>query len=346
MANSEGHVLSGVHCVGSAEALTGSDGQLQTYASGYHHRLSSFTISCNVSPLDGWVMKFLATSDTESCLSEEREPIDDLQLDDDGDPVLNRRAARHTEVTTAQQTCIAIEHSMATALKDVGLQVWSSAFLLCDFIIWQRALFRDSTVLELGCGPGLVGIVAAVCRPKAVICTDIADVLPLCKRNIERNQHLYPPGVVTLVKDLNWLNDYGEFSSSPSEFGWNAEHLRLTTHADYLLASDVVYDEDLTEAFFRWLHYLMSSSPTMTAFLATEKRLNFSVDLLEVASPAHAHFEQCMEQLTNCNCDMHRGMEFRAAQIPLEFPCYNMRARSQHMGMIRIVLQPDASDAT
>lgn len=54
-----------------------------------------------------------------------------------------------------------IEHSMSTKLGDVGQQVWRGALALCDFIFHESDMFTNVVMLELGCGVGLVSIVAS-----------------------------------------------------------------------------------------------------------------------------------------------------------------------------------------
>lgn len=62
------------------------------------------------------------------------------------------------------------EHSVSTELNLVGLQVWRGALLLADYVLSYPDLFKDRTILELGSGVGLTGIVAS-CLAKEVICT-------------------------------------------------------------------------------------------------------------------------------------------------------------------------------
>jgi hypothetical protein len=64
--------------------------------------------------------------------------------------------------TAAGQAVAAIEHSMATPLRSVGLQVWRGALLLADYLLHRGAAALDGiTALELGAGPGLTGLVLA-----------------------------------------------------------------------------------------------------------------------------------------------------------------------------------------
>lgn len=45
----------------------------------------------------------------------------------------------------------------------VGMQVWRSALIMSDFIMGNRDIFTsEQSILELGSGVGLTGIVAAM----------------------------------------------------------------------------------------------------------------------------------------------------------------------------------------
>ena len=77
--------------------------------------------------------------------------------DDDGDQILKRRRGR--------TGAIKLRHALATPLPDVGLQVWRGALLLCDYLLAMPSLVRGATVLELGSGCGLCGLLRMVEMP-------------------------------------------------------------------------------------------------------------------------------------------------------------------------------------
>ena len=52
----------------------------------------------------------------------------------------------------------------------VGEQVWRGALFLCDYIMYNKDVFNNKCVLELGAGTGLTSIIAAH-YSKHVICT-------------------------------------------------------------------------------------------------------------------------------------------------------------------------------
>lgn len=69
-----------------------------------------------------------------------------------------------------------------------GASVYDSAIALSLYLAAHRDLVEGKRVLELGCGPGLVGIVAAHLKPCRVVLTDGDPVsVALAQRNIEVN---------------------------------------------------------------------------------------------------------------------------------------------------------------
>ncbi|XP_060028378.1 methyltransferase-like protein 22 isoform X2 [Erinaceus europaeus] len=176
---------------------------------------------------------------------------------------------------------IRIEHTMATPLEDVGKQVWRGALFLADYILSQRDLFRGRTVLELGAGMGLASIIAAA-TSRTVYCTDVgADLLAMCQRNVTRNSHLTATG------------------DPKVPFSWSQEDISdLYSHTTILLAAEVFYDNDLTDALFNTLSRLAHKlKNACTAILSVEKRLNFTLRHLDVTCEAYDHFRSCLRRL-------------------------------------------------
>ncbi|XP_059010889.1 methyltransferase-like protein 22 isoform X4 [Mustela lutreola] len=200
---------------------------------------------------------------------------------------------------SSPQDVIRIEHTMATPLEDVGKQVWRGALLLADYILFQRDLFQGRTVLELGAGTGLASIIAATVA-RTVYCTDVgADLLAMCQRNIALNGHLTAAGGgVVKVKELDWLKD--DLCTDPEvPFSWSQEDVSdLYSHTTILLAAEVFYDDDLTDALFRTLSRLIHKlENACTAILSVEKRLNFTLRHLDVTCEAYDHFRSWLQQL-------------------------------------------------
>ncbi|KAG7394217.1 hypothetical protein PHYBOEH_005472 [Phytophthora boehmeriae] len=69
-----------------------------------------------------------------------------------------------------------------------GASVYDAAIALSLYLESHRDLIHGKTVIELGCGPGLVGVVAAHLEPKKVVITDGDPAsVELTQRNIEVN---------------------------------------------------------------------------------------------------------------------------------------------------------------
>uniref|UniRef100_A0A3B3ZZ65 Uncharacterized protein n=1 Tax=Periophthalmus magnuspinnatus TaxID=409849 RepID=A0A3B3ZZ65_9GOBI len=192
------------------------------------------------------------------------------------------------------------EHTMATLLEDVGKQVWRGALFLADFILSEPRTFRGATVLELGGGTGLTSILTATVA-KRVYCTDVGeDLLSMCRRNISLNKHMM------------------ELSDPEEEFSWSEEEVAdLYDHTTVIIAADVVYDDDLTDAFFRTLYQLCSSlTHSCDVYISIEKRLNFTLRHLEVCCEAYEHFHHCLQQLQ----DLEGPVRFNAQSVAPRFP--------------------------
>jgi len=186
--------------------------------------------------------------------------------------------------------------------------------------------WKDLTVLELGSGTGLCSIILGM-YAKAVFCTDTGDqVLDSCLINIKENYHLIRPGGQVLVRNLDWYQDV-LFSS------WSCQDRSLLKNIDALFASDVIYDEDLTEAFFNTVIRIMDIRPCHL-YLSLEKRLNFTLSDLEVAAPAYDNFLQHLEKLK-----MLPNKKWHIRRIEIDFPTYFLYERSKYMELWEISVE-------
>ncbi|PIK35250.1 putative methyltransferase-like protein 22 [Apostichopus japonicus] len=208
---------------------------------------------------------------------EEKSGPDKDRFDEDGDLIVIRRQEKiMTEV-------IKIEHMMSTEVSRVGLQ----------------------HILELGSGTGITSILLASTNVAGIFCTDTgSDVLIQCQKNISSNTHLtsrdreMTPEAESkvLVRELDWTHDSLN-EDTQNAFHWRQNDKELMQQVKFIVAADVIYDDNLTDAFFRILQKLMKENHIQRAFIALEKRINFSLDDLDVSSPAHDHFLQWVEVL-------------------------------------------------
>ncbi|NWH58610.1 MET22 protein, partial [Geococcyx californianus] len=220
-----------------------------------------------------------------------------------------------------EATCnnvVKIEHTMATPLEDVGKQVWRAAFLLADYILFKWDTFRCCSVLELGGGTGIASIIMGTVA-KTVYCTDVGDdLLAMCEKNVALNKHLMELGRGEVkVKELDWLKD--EFCTDPdAPYSWSEEEIAdLHDHCTVIMAADVFYDDDLTDALFRTLYRITHNlRNSCTVYLALEKRLNFTLRHMDVTCEAYSHFRNTLNDLENLQ---DRKMKYTVEPIKCDF---------------------------
>ncbi|NXP46539.1 MET22 protein, partial [Heliornis fulica] len=225
---------------------------------------------------------------------------------------------------------IKIEHMMATPLEDVGKQVWRAAFLLADYILFKRDTFRCCSVLELGGGTGITSIIMGTAA-RRVYCTDVGeDLLSMCEQNVALNKHLMEPGGGEVkVKELDWLKD--EFCTDPeAPHSWSEEEIvDLYNHCTVIMAADVFYDDDLTDALFRTLYRITHNlRNSCTVYLAIEKRLNFTLRHMDVTCEAYNHFRNTLNDLENLQ---DRKMKYTVEPIKLNFGQFLVYERTEQL---------------
>ncbi|XP_041318571.1 methyltransferase-like protein 22 isoform X2 [Pyrgilauda ruficollis] len=215
---------------------------------------------------------------------------------------------------------VKIEHTMATPLEDVGKQVWRAAFLLADYILFQRDTFRGCSVLELGGGTGITSIIMGTAA-KRVYCTDVGeDLLAMCEQNVALNKHLMKPG------------------DPEAPYSWSEEEIAdLLDHCSVIMAADVFYDDDLTDALFRTLYRITHNlRNSCTVYLALEKRLNFTLRHMDITCEAYSHFRNTLNDLENLQ---DGKMKYTVEPIKLDFCQFLVYERIEQLELWKIVAQ-------
>ncbi|XP_033629946.1 methyltransferase-like protein 22 [Asterias rubens] len=267
--------------------------------------------------------------------------ITEATLDEDGDLVVLRKDRR--------QQIVVIEHAMATTINEVGLQVWQGCLLLCDFMLSNQAIFRGQVALELGAGVGLGSIVMAT-MASTVFCTDIGlDVLKLCQRNVTNNCKFSMNNDPqedhdVKVRELDWFQfSNTTMTNCSSVFQWGEEDKVLLQEVMVIIAADVIYDDELTDAFFNTLHHLMTTGKEKMAFIAIEKRFNFTVDDLKVTCKAYDHF---LKHITRLVSSPAVKVKYYAEKLRTDFMECSQYTRTKQMELweiraVRSGLDPD-----
>jgi predicted nicotinamide N-methyase len=97
--------------------------------------------------------------------------------------------------------------------------LWPSAIGLSEFIDADPTLVRDKNIVEIGCGLGLPGIVAALCGGKVILTDYLQEALDFAENNWKKNLSKEFNGQL-----LDWRN-VSEIAKS-----------------DVIIASDVAYE--------------------------------------------------------------------------------------------------------
>ncbi|CAH9075763.1 unnamed protein product [Cuscuta europaea] len=203
-----------------------------------------------------------------------------LNLDADGDLILTRRRKAQKN-----HIVITIHHNITSSLPRVGLQIWRAELVLSDFVLHMistSSIFDGTVAVELGAG------------------TDHGEeVLDNCAKNVQNNAGVFHPNAQIHVRELDWKGPWppkvAEYLQPVKRNIWTQTEIEELKKASILLAADVIYSDDLTDAFFSILEQLMAENPEKVLYLALEKRYNFTLDDLHVVANGYSHFRSYLE---------------------------------------------------
>ncbi|XP_030385275.1 methyltransferase-like protein 22 [Scaptodrosophila lebanonensis] len=215
---------------------------------------------------------------------------------------------------------IELEHSTATELKLVGLQVWRGALLLADYMFANRDELKTKTIMELGAGMGLTSIAAAIHNSGKTYCTDVdlGCILQLIRSNVKRNAALLSGEIKVLEYD---------FLRNPSEY--SSELISAIDDSDVVLAADVIYDDTLTDAFIAVIDQIFArgvqTSRAKSIYVALEKRYVFTLEDCNSVAPMYEYF---LKQTSK--------KPWFFENVPLDFPQFFAYDRCKQLVLIRI----------
>lgn len=172
---------------------------------------------------------------------------------------------------------------------DTGGSLWHASLVLCQYLCDNPQIVASKSVLEVGCGCGLVGLLAKALGAELVVLTDLPQQLPVVQQNIELN---HPPistdaSAFTVRGDndrrysnrgifcnqlefgkalLNTEGDYASRLDSSTDCSHYVDH--DYQQFDVVLGSDIGYDLALHEPL---LHTVKSSCKRSGRVLIAEE---------------------------------------------------------------------------
>lgn len=179
-----------------------------------------------------------------------------------------------TEVEAGGVKLKITERGFAGSGDTLGNQIWPSAFRLCTIcssvsVNVDNHAIAGRRVIELGCGPGLPGLLCARLGASAVLLTDFEPgVLEIARKNIRNN-----PDVASVceVAALDWTGNLAEFVSSYGKF-------------DIVLAADCVYNAEHAAAVANAIAAVLQPTPEAVAVIVLgDRSARYGIDKFEEA---------------------------------------------------------------
>ena len=161
-----------------------------------------------------------------------------------------------------------------------------------------------------------------------MLATDLnkEDILEIMERNVKRNEGVIKGSVS--VRPLDITEDIRKYE----------EIVKFLYETNIVIAGDIVYDNEITEAFVNFITSVTESVPVYERhfYVAMEKRYVFTIDDLDTVAPACDFFLQKLEHLKNMPPVGYKVAGFE--QIHPGFPQYFCYERVKEMLLFKISL--------
>ncbi|CAH1253907.1 METTL21A [Branchiostoma lanceolatum] len=208
-----------------------------------------------------------------------------------------------------------LHHVQSWENVELGEAVWPSAKILSRYLLDNPDMIRDVHVLELGCGPGLTGLVAAklTSQPSSMVLTDNCPLVleELVPRSIENNF----PNTEDRPKCayLHWGSDLPAFHQKYGSF-------------DVILGADVIYWTEYVEPLIQTVSKLLSPKPSSCFITIYEERYLKAPDTTvpEMLNIAHKYDLTC----TNISLDNNPEYQEARKQERCDFKLYSFMQKS------------------
>ncbi|XP_072882132.1 histone-arginine methyltransferase METTL23 [Hemitrygon akajei] len=145
-----------------------------------------------------------------------------------------------------------------------GLYIWPCSVVLAQYVWFNKSKVKGNTILEIGAGASLPGIVAAKCGASVILsdCAVFQNCLDNCQRSCQINNLEDVP-----VIGLTW----GQISPD----------LVQLPQIDIILGSDVFYEPEDFEDILTTVFYLLQKNPNALFWTTYQERsADWSIEAL------------------------------------------------------------------
>lgn len=154
-----------------------------------------------------------------------------------------------------------------------GRQVWTGSLMACHYMARHPDIVAGKTVLELGAGTGVLGMLASRLGGACVALTDGDEPsINLLQRNLEHNNAGGCMATRLLWGDEESIAEFSTFSSQrwPQQFSLSESQSQVSSIGrikfDRIVAGDVMYKRDLPPLFFKTVNRFLSSDGCLLLF--------------------------------------------------------------------------------
>mmetsp|Transcript_19107 Transcript_19107/g.31832 ORF Transcript_19107/g.31832 Transcript_19107/m.31832 type:complete len:575 (+) Transcript_19107:136-1860(+) len=141
------------------------------------------------------------------------------------------------------------------SINQVGLVPWEAGMMAVDFAVAYKRFFKGKSLVELGAGVGLSGILLKkVCELSSVLLTDYEQSV---LDNLRHNVSVNTSDNSVRVAALDWTCQ---------------EHVESLSTANIIIAADCVYDPNMISPLLNVISTLLKLGSSTTAWLVQSER--------------------------------------------------------------------------
>lgn len=140
-------------------------------------------------------------------------------------------------------------------------EVWDAALVFSYFLINKKSQAiitpQNKTIIELGAGTGIIGLITGALGAKKLILTDKGGCTKLLAENYEVNKKLMSKDIQFEVKELDWLKD---------------DYKEIKDEIDYIVGSDLVWKDELIKPLSEVVKFFLNSKKESSAIFSFQIR--------------------------------------------------------------------------